>query len=327
MPGATYGLAWMSSGRIPKTTSLPGELPPVVGLLRGNFQPETAGVDLQLAVALYQRSIEEVHARATDETGHEHVLRMIIQTLRRVDLLQNAVLHHGNAARHRHGLHLVVRHVNERGRQALVQARQLRTGLDTQLRVQVGQRLVEQEHRRLTHNRAAYGHTLALTTGELLRLAVQQMLDVQNTRRLSHATLDVGLRRLAQLQTERHVVVHTHVRIQSVALEHHGNVTILRRHVIYDAIANHDVAFGDLFQPCQQSQTRRLATAGRTDKYQKLLVLNFNGEVVDRYNVTKPLVDVIERYTCHLVFAPLGEQQEMEHILFLDMFGLAIQGV
>jgi hypothetical protein len=53
-------------------------------------QAEATGVDLEFAVALHQRGVEEVHAGAADETGNEHVARVIVQNLRRVDLVQQS---------------------------------------------------------------------------------------------------------------------------------------------------------------------------------------------------------------------------------------------
>ena len=50
--------------------------------------------------------------------------------------------------------------------------------------------------------------------------------------------VDLVLRHLLQLEPERHVVEHGHVRIQRVVLEHHGDVALLRRHVVDDAVAD-----------------------------------------------------------------------------------------
>ena len=46
----------------------------------------------------------------------------------------------------------------------------LRAGLHAQFRVEVGQRLVEQEDLRLAHDGAAHRHTLALAARQLLGL-------------------------------------------------------------------------------------------------------------------------------------------------------------
>ena len=67
------------------------------------------------------------------------------------------------------------------------------------------------------------------------------------------AAVNVALRRLAQLQTESHVVIHAHVRVKRIALEHHRNVTIFGWHVVDDAVTDHDVAITDLLQAGQQA--------------------------------------------------------------------------
>ena len=236
-------------------------------------------------------------------------MRVIVEVLRRIDLLQNAVLHDRDAAGHGHGLHLVVGHVDERGGQALVQTGQLGTGLDAQLGIQVRKRLVEEEDGGLTDDGATHSHTLALTTGELLRLAVEQVTNVQDVGCFLHTAVDVGLGRLAQLETEGHVVIDTHVRVERVALEHHGNVTILGRHIVDHTIANHDIAFADLLQPGEQAQTGGLATTRRADEHKKLFVFNLDVQIVDRDHVAEALVHMIVGDASHLGFSPLDLQK------------------
>ena len=65
--------------------------------------------------------------------------------------------------------------------------------LSTQLGVQVGKGLVQQEHLGVTDDGAAQGNTLTLTTGQSLGLAVQQVGDVQDAGSLFHAALDFVL--------------------------------------------------------------------------------------------------------------------------------------
>ncbi len=111
--------------------------------------------------------------------------------LRRIDLLQEAVLHHGDAGAHGHGFGLVVGHVDEGGRQLLMQLGDLGAGLHAQFGVEVGERLVEQEDLRLAHDGAAHGHALALAARQLAGLARQQLLNAQNAGRFLHAVVDV----------------------------------------------------------------------------------------------------------------------------------------
>jgi hypothetical protein len=115
--------------------------------------------------------------------------------------------------------------------------------------VQVGQRLVEQEHLGLAHDGAADGHALALAARQVLGLALQQVFDVQDLRRVVDRGFDLDGRHLGQLQAEGHVVVQVHVRVQRVALEDHRDAAFGRWHVVDHAAADAQLAFGDVLQP------------------------------------------------------------------------------
>ena len=64
-----------------------------------------------------------------------------------------------------------------------MEARDLGAGLDAQLGVEVGQRLVHEEHGGLADDGPAEGDALALAAGELLGLAVEQLLELEDRRR------------------------------------------------------------------------------------------------------------------------------------------------
>ena len=70
--------------------------------------------------------------------------------------------------------------VDRGGAHLLVHLLDLDAHLHAQLGVEVGQRLVEQEHLGVAHDGAAHGDALALAAGELLGLAVEQLLDVED---------------------------------------------------------------------------------------------------------------------------------------------------
>ena len=185
---------------------------------------------------------EEVHRRRADEARDEEVRRALVEILRRIQLLEQAFVHHGDTVSHRHRLDLVVRDVDRGPTDPLVELLQLRARLDAELRVEVGERLVHQEDRRLPRDRASDGHALPLATGELFRLALQQLREAEQLADLVHATLDLGLGHPAELETERHVVVDAHVRIERVVLKDHRDVAVLRRDVVHQTLADEDVA-------------------------------------------------------------------------------------
>ena len=98
---------------------------------------------------------------------------------------------------------------------------------------------------------------------------------------LVDALVDLGLRRVPQLQREGHVVGHRHVRIERVVLEHHGDVALLGRHVVDDARADADLAAGDVLQPGDHAQQRRFAAARRADQDDELAVGDVDVDAMD----------------------------------------------
>ena len=110
------------------------------------------------------------------------------------------------------------------------------------------------------------------------------MRDVQNAGSLFHAALNLILGGLAQLQTESHVVKHGHVGIQSVVLEHHGDIAILGGDVIGEHVAYVQLALADLFQTGDHTQGGGLAAARGANQDDKLLILDVQVEISDRSN-------------------------------------------
>ena len=127
--------------------------------------------------------------------------------LRRVELLQQAVAQHGDPLPERHRLDLVVRDVDGRHAEPLVQLRELGAHRHAQLCVEVRERLVHQERLRLAHDRAPHRDALALAArrappacGRAARRA-RAIFATSSTRR-SH----LRLRQLLQLQPEGEVL-------------------------------------------------------------------------------------------------------------------------
>ena len=167
----------MFSGRMPNTTCRPG--PPS----RAPFSPailSTVGLP-PLAIAMpgppsaaTVSAGKKVHRRRAHEAGDEHVRRALVDLARLGVLLQQALMHDGDARGERHRLHLVVRDVDGGLVEPLVEFLDLRPHLDAELGVEVGERLVEEEQHRIAHQRAAHGDALPLAAGKLARLAVAE---------------------------------------------------------------------------------------------------------------------------------------------------------
>src|SRR6187401_2773925 len=121
------------------------------------------------AVLRLDLRLDQVHRGRADEAGDEEVGRRVVQPLRDVHLLQLAAAHDRDAVAHRHRLDLVVRDVDRRRLELVLQARDVGAHLDAQLGIEVRERLVHQERLRLADDRPAHRDALTLPAGELLR--------------------------------------------------------------------------------------------------------------------------------------------------------------
>ena len=136
-----------------------------------------------------RRDVQLVHGGRADEARDEQIGRRVVERRRRVALLQVAVAQHRDPVAHRHRLDLVVRDVDGRHGQALLQLDELGAGLDAQLRVEVRERLVHQVDLRVPDDRPAHRDALTLAAREVARLAVEVGLEIEQLGRLANALL------------------------------------------------------------------------------------------------------------------------------------------
>src|SRR4029450_9776347 len=120
---------------------------------------------------------------------------------------------------------------------------------NAQLRVEVGERLVEQENRRLPDDGPAESHPLALAARKLLGLAVEETRDLQDLRGLLDEPRNLRRRGLADLEPELEVLANRHVRIEGVVLEDHRDVPALWRKVVHDALSDADLSAAHFLPP------------------------------------------------------------------------------
>src|SRR6516225_767933 len=160
----------------------------------------------------------------------------------------------------------------------------------------------------MAHNGAPQRDALALAAGKLARLPLEHFADTKDIRRLPHALLDLALSELAHLQAERHIVVHAHVRVERVVLEHHGDVAVHRRELIDYVAVDRDIAGADGLEPGDHAERRRLAAAGRADKDHEFLVADLQIDVFDGVHAVVELVDPLEDDLSHWLYPPPNRQ-------------------
>ena len=160
----------------------------------------------------------------------------------------------GDAVAHAHRLDLVVRHVNGGDADPLLELLDLQARRGAQFGVKVGQRLVEQQHGRFAHQRARERDTLALAARKLARPAVEQMTDTEQLRRPLDFLVDFGAGNALRLQRKGDVVAHREMRIEAVALEHHGHAAGARWNIVDDVATDQKVAARLFLEPADDAQ-------------------------------------------------------------------------
>ena len=105
---------------------------------------------------------EKIHLRTANELRHESIGGVAIEINRRADLLHPARTHDDNFVGERHGLNLVMGHIDHGRLQTLVQTGNFQTGLYAQSGIQIGQGLIKQKHFGIANNCPANRHALTL---------------------------------------------------------------------------------------------------------------------------------------------------------------------
>ena len=85
------------------------------------------------------------------------------------------------------------------------------------------------------------------------------------------------------------------MRIQSVVLENHRNVAVLRLDVIHDFAVDHKCAAGDVFKAGYHTKGCGLSAAGRADENDEFLVSDLKVEILNSFvSVRVSFIDVLK---------------------------------
>ncbi|EGE58067.1 hypothetical protein RHECNPAF_35000121 [Rhizobium etli CNPAF512] len=249
--------------------------------------------------AIVHCGVQQVHRRRADEGGDIECCRMVVDFLRRAQLLDTAVAHDGDAACQRHRLDLVMGDINHCGLEHLMQPLDLGAHLHAQLGVEIGERLVEEEDLRLAHQRAADRDALALAARELARLAIEEVFDLQESGGVAHCLVALWRRHLPHLQAEADVPVHRQIGIERIGLKDHGDVAVLRMHAEHRSPADPDVAARRLGKAGNDVEQRGLAAARRTKQHEELAAFERNVDAFQRLDLAIGLADVFDVERAH----------------------------
>ncbi len=199
--------------------------------------------------------------------------------------------------------------VDRRHTGATVEIDDLAAGMDAQVGVEVGQRLIHQEDARLADHGTGQRDALPLAAGHLAGLAIEQVVDLQRTRHFGDVALDrlagaalaghqvadegqaLAARQPAHGERHRDVLASGQVRIEGVGLEDHRNVAVGRRRPGHFLAADDDLAAVGMIEAGEDAQQRTLAAAGRADQRDEFARLDLEADALEDGVVTEGFGD------------------------------------
>ena len=187
---------------------------------------------------------------------------LVVEPLGYVVLLEHAVAHHGDAFAKCERFRLIVRHVDRRHCKDPLDPRDLGSHLHAELRVEVGQRLVRETP---AVRARSPGPSLRAGAGRRTECvgACRERPGGREPRQRSSRGGRSPPCRTSAASAEGHVPVGGHVRVGSVVLEHHRDVSILRREVVHDPTADPTSRFRYVLEPGDHAEGGRLSAKGR----------------------------------------------------------------
>ncbi len=219
--------------------------------------------------------------RDAQEVRHVRVDGLLVDLVRVADLDDLAVAHDRHPVGHGQRLFLVVRDVQERDADPLLQRLELDLQRPAELGVQRAERLVEQQHGRVEHQRPGQGHPLLLPAGQLAGPALGERAEMDQVDGLPHPGLQLLLGQLPVTQAEGHIVEHGEKREQRVALEHRVDVPLVGRNHRHVDVVEQYPAGRRLLEPGDQPQRGRLAAARGTEQREELPAGHGQVDLVD----------------------------------------------
>ncbi len=183
---------------------------------------------------------------------------------------------------------------HEGGSEVLLDVGQLELRLLAKLLVESAERLVQEQHLRPLGERAGKSDALALAAGELVWLALGELLKLDELQHLLDAVADLGLRHAVLLEAEGYVGLHRHMREQCVGLEHHVHRPPVGRHARDILTVEQDAPRARHLEAGKHAKKRSLAAAGGAQQREELALEDIEGHVVDGDEVAKALRHVLK---------------------------------
>ena len=213
---------------------------------------------------------------------------MVHEILRRIDLNDRPLAHHGDSVGDLKSVGKIMRHEQDHRPELLVRPPQLLADLDPGDRVDVRHGLIKEKNARRNGDGAADRHLLPLARAQTARAAASPALaDPQAAHHAARALVQGVRQPPANFQGETQVrvslrVEHLHVRPQGVVLKHQLNPAPAGRHAVHPRPVEVDVARVLVLHAGDQAQQGGFPATGRPDERHEFPVLQREGEAIDR---------------------------------------------
>ena len=249
-------------------------------------------------------AFKNIDRRSSEEFCDEQVDRIVVDFLRFSDLLNIAVFHNDDHVRDAHSFFLIMCDEDCRYAGFLLDAADFLTGLQTQARVEVRQRLVEKKHARYFDQGTGDGDTLLLTAGELARFSVHKMVDLYQFCGFEGFVFHDLLRELCAafqvFKRERDVLAHGEMRVEGVVLEDQADSAVFRRQVRDIGLTEPDLAACGLDQAADKVERGAFAAAGGAEQADELAIRDFKVEVTYGGDVTTDALVAVGVFFCEI---------------------------
>jgi len=208
--------------------------------------------------------------------------RLVIQLPGRADLENFAFTHDHDSVGETHRFCLIMRDVYGGDADLAMNILELRPHFLAQLGVEVGKRLVEQQDLRRVRDRPRQRNALLLPAGKLVRKPIGILLESHALQGAPDGGFTPRARNFVHLQAVCDILCHVQMRPQRVALKHHTEIALVRRHddaarrIGDKLLAEVNCAAVGPYEAGDHVESRRLSAARRTQNRSQLSITKFN---------------------------------------------------
>ena len=242
---------------------------------------------------------KQIHLRRADKASDEDIRGGAVDFHRLVELLEDAVVHDRDAVRHHHRLLLVVRDEDDGDFELALQPLDLGARFHPQARVEVGERFVHKERRRMPNDSPPHRDALSLAARQLRRRALEERVEPEQIGGPGDLGRDRLFLGLLLAQGKGQIFANRHVRIERIVLEHERDVSVARRHSSDVAGVEHDSAVGNLLKARDAEEKGALPAARWPDERNEAAVGNFEVERVQDGRCPVALADAFDGDRAH----------------------------